>query len=165
MNKWMNKEDVVCVHTHTYTQWNIQFSSVQFSRSGMSDSLQSHGLQHARPPRLSPTPGVYPNSCALSRWCHPTIPSSVFSFSSCPQSFPASGSFQMNQLFASGGQIIRTLRTDSFSMDWLNLLAVQGTLKSLLQHHSSKLVGRFFIHWATWEAHARFELITVKSCR
>ena len=53
----------------------------------------------------------------------------------------------------------------SFSMDWLDLLAAQGTLKSLLQHHSSKLVGRFFIHWATWEAHARFELITVKSCR
>ena len=114
------------------------FSSVQSSHSVVSDSLRSHGLQHARPPRLSPTPGVYPNSCALSRWCHPTIPSSVFSFSSCPQSFPASGSFQMSQLFASGGQVIRTLRTDSFSMNWLNLLAVQGTLKSLLQHHISE---------------------------
>ena len=80
--------------------------SVQFSRSVMSDSLRSHGLQHTRPPCPSPTPGVYPNSCPLSRWCHPTISSSVVPFSSCPQSFPASGSFQMSQLFASSGQCI-----------------------------------------------------------
>ena len=81
-----------------------QFSSVQFSHSVMSDSLRPHGLQHARPPCPSPTPGVHPNSCPLSWWCHPTISSSVVPFSSCPQSFPASGSLQMSQLFASGGQ-------------------------------------------------------------
>ena len=81
-------------------------SSVQFSRSIVSNSLRPHGLQHARPPCPSPTPGVYPNSCPLSRWCHPTISSSVVPFFSCPQSFPASGSFQMSQLFASGGQSI-----------------------------------------------------------
>ena len=77
--------------------------SVQFSRSLVSDSLQPHEPQHARPPCPSPTPRVYPNSCPLSQWCHPTISSSVVPFS-CPQSFPASGSFQMSQLFASGGQ-------------------------------------------------------------
>ena len=86
---------------------SVQFSSVaQFSRSVVSDSLQPHKPQHARPPCPSPTPGVYSNSCPLSRWCHPTISSSVFPFSSCLQSFPASGSFQMSQLFASGGQSI-----------------------------------------------------------
>ena len=83
-----------------------QFSSVQFNRSVVSDSLRLHELQHARPPCPSPTPRVYPNSCPLSRWCHPTISSSVIPFSSCPQSSPASGSFQMGQLFASGGQSI-----------------------------------------------------------
>ena len=70
----------------------------------MSDSLRSHEPQHARPPCLSPTPGVHPNPCPLSQWCHPTISSSVVPFSPCPQSFPASGSFPMSQLFASGGQ-------------------------------------------------------------
>ena len=81
-------------------------ASVQFSRSVTSDSLRPHGLQHARPPCPSPTPGVYPNSCPLSRWCHPIISSSVVPFSSCLQTFLASGSFQMSQLFASGGQSI-----------------------------------------------------------
>ena len=80
--------------------------SVQFSRSVMSNSLRPHGLQHARLPRPSPTPGVYSNSCPLSRWCHPTILSSVAPFSSRLQSFPASGSFPMSQFFASGGQSI-----------------------------------------------------------
>ena len=83
---------------------NCFMASVQFSRSVVSDSLRPHGLQHARPPCPSPTPRVYSNSCPLSRWCHPTILSSVGPFSSCPQSFPPSGSFQMSQLFASGGQ-------------------------------------------------------------
>ena len=78
--------------------------SVQFSRSVMSDSLRPHESQHARPPCPSPTPGVYPNSCPLSRWCHPAISSSIVPFSSCPQSVPASGSFPMSQLFAWGGQ-------------------------------------------------------------
>ena len=86
--------------------WNIfifffcsVISSVQFSHSVISDSLWSHGLQHARPPCSSPTPRVYPNSCPLSQWHHPTILSSLIPFSSCPQSFPASGSFQMSQFF------------------------------------------------------------------
>ena len=82
------------------------FSSVQLSHSVMSNSLQPHELQHSRPPCPSPTPGVYSNSCPLSRWRHPTISSSVIPFSSCPQSFPASRSFHMSQPFASGGQSI-----------------------------------------------------------
>ena len=79
------------------------FSSVQFSRSVVSDSLQPHELQHARPPCPSPTQGVYSNSCPLSRWCNPTISSSVIFFCSL-QSFPASGSFPMSQFFTSGGR-------------------------------------------------------------
>ena len=82
------------------------FSSVQFSSSIMSDSLQPHGSQHARPPWPSPTPRVHPNSCTLSRWCHPAISSSVVPFFSCPQSLPASESFPMNQPFAWSGQSI-----------------------------------------------------------
>ena len=77
---------------------------VQFSRSVVSDSLRPHELQHARPPCLSPTPGIHPNSCALGRWCHLAISSSVIPFSSCPQSLPAPESFPMSQLFAWGGQ-------------------------------------------------------------
>ena len=80
------------------------YSTVKFSRSVVSDSLRSRESQHGRPPCPSPTPGVHPNPCPLSRWCHPTISSSVVPFSSCPQSFPPSGSFQMSQFFASGGQ-------------------------------------------------------------
>ena len=124
--------------------------SVQFSHSVVSDSLWPHGLQHARPPCPSPTPRVYPNSCPLSWWCHPTISSSVIPFSSCLQSFPASGSFSMSQFFAWGGQSIGVSASTSVLpvsnqdwsplgwTDWLDLLAVQGTLKSLLQHHSLK---------------------------
>ena len=80
--------------------------SVQLSHSVMSNSMQPHGLQHARLPCPSPTPGACSNSCPSSRWCHPTISSSVVPFSSCLQSFPASGSFPMNQFFTSGGQCI-----------------------------------------------------------
>ena len=94
----------VLYFTHLYTPGLTL--SVQFSRSVMSDSLRPHELQHTRPPCPSPTPGIHPNPCPLSQWCHPTISSSVVPFSSCPQSFPASGSFQMSQLFASGGQSI-----------------------------------------------------------
>ena len=122
----------------------------------MSDSWQPHEPQHVRPPYPSPTPGEYPNPCPSSWWCHSTISSSVIPFS-CPQSFSASGSFQMSQLFASGGQSFSFNISPSnehsglisFRMDWLDLLAVQGTLKSLLQHHSSKvsilLCSAFFI--------------------
>ena len=123
--------------------------SVQFSRSVVSDSLRPHRLQHARPPCPSPTPGVYPNSCPLSLWCHPTVSSSVVPFFSRLQSFPAPGSFPMTQFFASDGQSTGVSASASvlpmniqnwfpFRMDWLNLLSVQGTVKSLFQHHSSK---------------------------
>ena len=84
--------------------WKFLVPKHQFSCSVMSNSLQAHEPQHARPLCPSPTPGVYPNSCPSSWWCHPTISSSVIPFSSCPQSSPASGSFQMCQLFTSGGQ-------------------------------------------------------------
>ena len=87
----------------------LQFSSVQFSSFAQScPTLRPHEPQYARPPCPSPTPGVHPNPCSLCRWCHPTILSSVVPFSSCPQSFPASGSFQMSQLSPSGGQMIST---------------------------------------------------------
>ena len=85
---------------------NINISSVQFSHSVMSDSLQPHGLQHARLPCPFTTPRVYSNSCPFSQWCHPTISSFIIFFSSHLQSFPASGSFPMNQLITSGGQSI-----------------------------------------------------------
>ena len=104
--------------------WNYfnKFSSVQFSLSVVSDSLRPHGLQHARPPCPSPTPGVCSNSCPLSQWCHPIISSSVIPFSSCPQSFPASGSFQMSHLFAWGGQSIGASASTSVlpmnTQDW-----------------------------------------------
>ena len=110
----------------------------------MSNSLQPHGLQHARHPCPSPTPGVYSNSCPLSQWCHPTISSSVVAFFSLLQSFPASGSFPMSRFFTSGSQSIGASASASvlpmnkysglisFRMDWLDLFAVQGTLKSLL---------------------------------
>ena len=121
---------------------------VQFSHSVVSHSLQPHRLQHSRPPCPSPTPGVYTDSCPQSRCCHSTISSSVGPFSTHPQSFPASGSSQMSQLFASCGQywsLSFNLSSSnehpgliSLRMDWLDLFAVQGTLKSLLQTHSSK---------------------------
>ena len=115
-------------------------SSVQFSRSVMSRSLRPRGLQHARPPCPSPAPRACSNSCPLSWWCHPTISSSVIPFSSLLQSFPPS--FLMSQFFTSGGQSIGVSASASILpmniQDWLDLLAVQGTLKSLLQHHSSK---------------------------
>ena len=123
--------------------------SVQFSSSVESDSLWHHGLQHARLPCPSPTLRAYLNSCPLSWWCHPTTSSSVVPFYSSLQSFPAPGSFQMSQFFTSGGQSIGVFSFNispsnehpglmSFRMDWLDLLAVQGTLKSPLEHHSSK---------------------------
>ena len=84
----------------------LTFGSVQFSRSVMSESLWPHGFQHARSPCPSPTPWIYWNSCPLSQWWQPTISSSVVPFSSCPQSFPASGFFEMSQFFTSGGQSI-----------------------------------------------------------
>jgi len=146
-----------CKEQYCIGTWNVRsmnqgkFSSVQFSRSVVSDSLRPHESQHARLPCPSPTPGVHSNSCASSRWCHPAISSFVVPFSSCPQFLPASESFPMSQLFAWGGQsttscevlalasvLSKNTQDWSLRMDWLDLLAVQGTLKSLLQHHSSK---------------------------
>ena len=101
---------------------SILTSSVQFSRSVVSNSLQPHESQHTRPPCPSPTPGVHPNPCPLSQWCHPAISSSVIPFSSCPQSLPASGSFPMSQLFTSGGQRIGVSASTSVlpmnTQDW-----------------------------------------------
>ena len=110
--------------------------SVQFSCSVVSDSLRPHGRQHARPPCPSPTPGVYSNSCPPSRWCHPTISSSVIPLSSCLQSFPASGGQSIG--VSATASVNEYSELISFTIDSLDLLAVQGTLKSLLQHHSSK---------------------------
>ena len=113
----------------------------------MSDSLQPHKLQNARFSCPLSSPGTCSNSCTLRQWCHPTISSSVAPFSSCPQSFSALGSFPMSQLFASGGQSIGASASASvlpmniqgwFPLGRTDLLAVQGTLKSLLQHHNLK---------------------------
>ena len=116
--------------------------SVQFSCSVVSNSLWPRGLQHFRLPSSSPTPGACLNSCPSSRWCHPTISSSVVPFSFCLQSFPASGSFPMSQFFTSGGQSIWASASASvlpkniqdfrisFSIDWFDLLAVQGQAPS-----------------------------------
>ena len=93
---------------------SCEFSLVQFSHSVMSSSLRPHGLQQTRPFCPSPTPGVYSNSCPLSRWCHPTVSSSIVPFSSHLQSFPASGSFQMSQFFASGDHWSFQLQHQSF---------------------------------------------------
>ena len=146
---WLEGEGALS-HTHTHTHLNIYiYDSVQFSHSVVSNSLRPHESPHARPPCPSPAPKVYSNSCLSSRWCHPAISSSVVPFSSCPQIPPSirifsnestlcmrwpkywSFSFSISPSNELPGLI-------SFRMDWLDLLAVQGTLKSLLQHHSSK---------------------------
>ena len=140
--------DIIDVFNNT----NSSYYSVQFSRSVVSDSLRPHEPQHARPPCPSPTPGVYPNSCPLNRWCHPTISSSVVPFSSCPQSLPASGSFQMSQLFASGGQNIGVSASTSvlpmntqdwFPLGWTGWISLQSKglsrvfSNTTVQKHSS----------------------------
>ena len=148
---------------NTFSFLLLMFSSIQFSYSVVSNSLRLHEPQHTRPPCPSPTPRVYSNSCPLNQWCHPTISSSVGPFSSCSQSFPASGNDESvlhikctSQNCTSNESVlyIKWPKYWSFSftispsnehpglicfrMDWLDLLAVQGTLKSLLQQHSSK---------------------------
>ena len=123
--------------------------SVQFSLSVVSNSLRPHGLQHAKLPCPSPTPGACSNSCSSSQWCHPTVSSSVVPFSSCLQSFPASGSFPVSQFFCirwpqywsfsfSISPSNEYLGLISFRIDWFDLLEVQGSLKSLLQYYSSE---------------------------
>ena len=139
------------IHLTRATKWEIdkgRNGEGKFSRLVVSYSLLHHRLQHARLHCSSPTPGAYSNSCPLSHWWLPTSSSSVIPFSSCLQSFPASGSFPMSQLFTSGGQIIGVSASTSvlpknaqdWSLAWTGWLSLQskGLFKSLLQHHSSK---------------------------
>ena len=141
----------------------FQFSSVQ---SIMSDSLWPHGLQHARPPCSLPTPGVYPNSWPLSWWCHPSISSSVFPFSSSLQSFPASGSFPRSEFFASGGQSIGVSASASvlpvniqnwFHLGWTGLISLQSKglsrVNTTVQKHQffgTRLSSQSNSHIHTW---------------
>ena len=127
--------------------------SVQFSRSVVSNSLRPHELQHARPPCPSPTPGVHPNSCPLSQWCHPAISSSVILFSSFPQSLPASGSFPMNQLFARGGQSIGVsalasvlpMNTEDWSpLEWTGWISLQSKGLSRVFSNTTVQKHQFF---------------------
>ena len=125
----------------TYFQFIVQFSSVQFSHSVVSDSLRPHESQHPRPPCPSPTPGVHPDSRPLTQWWHPAISSSVVSVSSCLQSLPASGSFLMSWFLSSGGQSIRASASASVLpmtiQDWFPL----GSTGLILQ---SKGLSRVF---------------------
>ena len=134
-----------CFHVLVIASSSVQFSSGQFSCSVMSDSLWPHGLQHPSLPCPSPTPGTCSN-CPSSQWCHPTIPSSVVPFSSCPQSFPASESFPKSQFFASAGQSIRAWASASLLpkiiQDWFplvltGLISLQS--KGLVRIRSSNL--------------------------
>ena len=137
------------------SSWNILisvrrslylFNSFQFSHSVVSDYLRPHELQHVRPPCPSPTPRIHPNPCPSSQWCHPAISSSVVPFSSFPQSLPASQSFptlcmRWPKYWSFSFSVIPSKEYPgliSFRMDWLDLLAFQGTFESLLQHHSPK---------------------------
>ena len=117
MHKWGETSKLKPSNPRTIINFTLQFS-----RSVVSDSLWPHKLQHARPPCPSPTPRVHSNPCPSSQWCHPTISSFVIPFSSCPQSFPASGSFPISQLFASGGQSIAVSASTSVlpknTQDW-----------------------------------------------
>ena len=170
MEQWtgskLGKEHVKPVYCHPAYLTYIQ-SSVQFSRSIVSESLRYHGLHHATPPCPSPTRGLFSNSRPLSRWCHPAISSSVIPFSSSLQTFPASGSFQISQLFTSCGKSIGVsastsvlpMNTQDWSpLGWTGWIFLQSKgLSSLLQQHSSKASilqhSAFFIvnsHIHTW---------------
>ena len=145
-----------------------RFSSVQFSHLVVSNSLRPHEPEYTGPPCPSPTPGVYPNSCPLSQWCYPTISSSVIPFSSRPESFPASGSFQMSQLFASGGQSIGVSASTSVLLmntqdwpplgwtDWISLQSkglsriLSNTTVEMHQFFSTQLSSQPNSHIHTW---------------
>ena len=135
--------------------------------------LRLHGLQHTRPPCPSPTPGVYSNSCPLSRWYHPTISSSVVPFSSCLQSFPASGCFRMSQFLASGGQSIGASASvlpmniqDWFPLGWTDWISLQS--KGLLQHHGLKAsvlrCSAFFTETTTTRREICFPMASKTNC-
>ena len=127
-------------------------SSVHFSHSVMSDSLQTHGLQHTRPPCPSPTSGIYPNSSPLSQWCHPTMLSSVVPFSSCLQSFPESGSFHMSQLFTLGGQshgvsasrAVLPMNSQDWSLGWNGWISLQSKGLSRVFSNATVQKHQFF---------------------
>ena len=159
--KWKSPSHV----WHFVTPWIIQsmefsrpeywsgFSSVQFSHSVVSDSLRLHKSQHARPPCPSPTPGVHPDSHPSSQWCHPAISSSVIPFSSCPQSLPASGSFQMSQLFAGGGQStgvsasasVLPMNTEDWSpLEWTGWISLQSKGLSRVFSNTTVQKHQFF---------------------
>ena len=156
-----------CVGFCQTTVWiSHRFSSVQFSSSVVSDSLQPHESQRARPPCPSPTPRDYSNSYPLSRWCHPAISSSVVPFSSCPQSLPASGSFPMSQLFASGGQSIGVaasatvlpMNTQDWSaLGWTGWISLQS--KGLSRVFSNTIVQKhqFFSAQLSWQSNSHIQ--------
>ena len=146
IDRWMDKEVVIYIH-------NGIFSSVQFSRSVVSDFLRPHELQHARPPCPSPTPRVHSNSCPLIWWCHPAISFSVIPFSSHLQSFPASGSFQMSQLFTSGGRSIEVSASasvlsmnfeDWFPLGWTSWISLQSKGLSRVFSNTTVQKHQFF---------------------
>ena len=129
------------------------WTSVQFSRSVVSNSLRHHESQHARPPYPSPSPGVHSDSRPSSQWCHPAISSSVIPFSSCPQSLPASESFQMCQFFASGGQSIGVSASasvpptniqDWFSLGWTGWISLQSKGLSRVFSNTTVQKNQFF---------------------
>ena len=131
----------------------VKVSTVQFSHSVVPNSLRPHGLQHARPPCPSPTPGVYSDSGPLSQWCHPTISSSIVLFSSCLQSFPASGSFPVNQFFGSGGQNIGASVSasvlpmnfqDWFPLGWTGWISLQFKQLSRVFSNNTVQKHQFF---------------------
>ena len=131
----------------------FQVCSVQSSHSVVSDSWQPHGLQNARPPCPSPTHGVYPNSCPLSQWCHPTISTSIVPFSSRLQSFPASGSFQMSQFFSAGGQsigisasttVLPTNTQDWSPLQWTGWISLQSKGLSRVFSNTTDQKHQFF---------------------
>ena len=129
----------------------INWVSVQFSCSVVSDSLWPHESQHARPPCPSPTLGVYPNSCPSNRWCHPAISVSVVPFSSCPQCLPTTGSFPMSQLFTSGGQSIGIsasvlpMNTQDWSpLDWTGYISLQSKGLSRVFSNTTVQKHQFF---------------------
>ena len=181
VQKYTCMHTCMTIYTYTYTciyaktptmecgeerQIYTEADSVQFSHSVMSDSLQPHELQYSRPPCPSPTPRVYPNSCPLSRWCHPTISSSVVPFSSCLQSFPASGSFQMSQFFASGGQSIGVsdsasvlpMNTQDWSpLGWTGWISLQS--KGLSRVFSNTTVQKHQFFGSQYNSHIHIWLL------
>ena len=154
------------LHAHILILGINWISSVQFNHSVVSNSLQPHESQHARPPCQSPSPGVHSNSCPSSQWCHPAISSSVVPFSSCPQSLPASEFFPMSQLFAWGGQGVSALasflpkKSQGWSLlGWTGWISLQSKglsrvfSNTTLQKHqffSAQLSSQFNSHIHTW---------------